>query len=117
MLLVVAVVVPGVLPLENILSHYLWPWSAAVLSPGDAVVGTVVGPGAYRIAFWWVLVHVIALMFWASVGWLCSRWTLRLRTFHFVLLAYPAMLAVLWVVLAPLYLIFDDLLSVRLGTM
>jgi len=113
MSLVVAIVVPAVLPFENIFSHYLWPWGLAVLVPGDMVVGV----RAYVNESGWAFTYVVALLFWACVGFFYARWTLRIRTFHFVLLAYPVMLAVLWVFVAPIDLLFEESFGISLGTM
>jgi hypothetical protein len=76
----------------------------------------VVGMRAYRNELGWAPTYIVALLFWACIGAFYARWTLRIRTFHFVLLAYPVMLAVLWS-LTPIYFLSERLFGVRLGTM
>ena len=111
MFLVAAIVVPALLPFENIFSHYLGPWGLVALIPGDMVVGM----RTYRNEFWLALAFIVALLFWGCIGYFYARWTLRIRTFHFVLLAYPVMLAVLWS-LTPIYFLSERLFGIRLGT-
>lgn len=113
MFLVAAIVVPAVLPFENIFSFYLGPWGLVALLPGDMVVGRLI----YRNDFWLVLACIVVLLFWGCIGYFYARWTLRIRTFFFVLLAYPVMWAALWVFLAPIYFLFENLLGIHLGTM
>lgn len=110
--LVVAIVVLVLLPFENICGEFLWPWAVALILPGDMIVGTLDNRSELGRA----LTYSVALLFWGCIGYFYARWTLRIRTFHFVLLAYPVMWAALWVFVAPIYFLFENVFGIYLGS-
>ena len=64
-------------------------------SPGLLVVSPFTDQDVFwPVSVWTMIVWIVSLAFWAWICFIYARVTRRIRTFHFVLLTYPLIVAV-----------------------
>jgi hypothetical protein len=100
--LIAVVVVPPVLPLGIDILRLAGIYVAIYfLGIGFLVVSPFSDPQGLGL----VVVWVVAVVFWGWIGFCYARFTHRIRTFHFVLLTYPVIVAVNYVLVVPVLLL------------
>ena len=94
-----AIVVPALFGFANPITQFLSVWAYALLAPRGFVAESDVGDVVYLQEYGWI----VALTFWALVGLSYSWLARRMRPFHFLLLTYPVILTVFYVMAYFLY--------------